>query len=84
MSFYGGLVVYIILWWITVLCVLPWGSYSQSDQEKYIKGSEYGAPVHSHLKKKMIVTSLIAFILWCGVWALFHYKVIDLSQFGKG
>ena len=70
MSPFSAFVVFLLIWWITLFGVLPLGVRGQAEEGEVVKGSEPGAPVHSQMKRKVIITTIIATILWiiiCGV-----------------
>lgn len=53
--------VYLIVWWVVFLAVLPHGSHSYHDRgEAPPPGIEPGVPVNPNMKKKFLVTSAIA------------------------
>ncbi len=57
-------VVYLLIWWMTLFAVLPFGVRGQAEEGEVVRGSEPGAPVDSQMKRKVILTTIIATILW--------------------
>lgn len=58
------ILVYVIAWWMVFFAVLPFGVRSQHESDEGVtEGTEPGAPVNPKLKKKAVVTSLIALVL---------------------
>lgn len=78
MSPFSMLVVYLLIWWITLFSVLPTGVKGQAEEGTIVNGSEPGAPVDSQMKRKVILTTIIATILWIIVCAIIMSGVIDL------
>ena len=68
MNIVGGFALYFIIWWITLFAVLPFGIRSQHETGDVVAGTEPGAPVLPGLVKKAVVTSLIAAVIFAGVW----------------
>ena len=69
MSPVSAFVVYLLLWWVTLFATLPLGVRGQAEEGNIVKGSEPGAPVKADMKRKFILTTIIATILWlivCG------------------
>ena len=64
----GGLALYFVIWWITLFAVLPFGIRSQHETGEVIEGTEPGAPVLPGLLKKAAITSVIAAVIFAGVW----------------
>ncbi len=70
MSPFSLFVVYLLIWWVTLFAVLPFGVRGQAEEGDVVKGSEPGAPVESHMKRKVKMTTLVATIIWlivCGI-----------------
>jgi len=70
MNWFSLLVMYLIIWWVVLFAVLPIGVKGQAESDEVVKGSEPGAPVDSQIKKKFLITSAIATVLWiiaCGL-----------------
>jgi predicted secreted protein len=66
-----GVAVYIVIWWIVLFAVLPWGVHSQQESGKVVRGSERGAPARPLMKKKLAATTVIAALLLAagyGLW----------------
>ena len=61
MDIVSGIVVYILLWWWVLFMVLPFGAQAPEIIEK---GHATSAPAKPNLVKKMMITSVIAAILW--------------------
>ena len=54
--------IYIIIWWLSLFCVLPfWLEHNKGEKED--QSFDSGAPKKANIKKKFIITSLIALIL---------------------
>lgn len=68
MNIVGGLALYFVIWWITLFAVLPFGIRSQHETGDVVAGTEPGAPVLPGLLKKAVITSLIAAVIFAGVW----------------
>ena len=68
MNIVGGLALYFVIWWITLFAVLPFGIRSQHEAGDVVAGTEPGAPVLPGLLKKAAITSLIAAVIFIGVW----------------
>lgn len=73
MDFVGGIVVFIISWWLAFFCVLPIGVQGQFENDgEVIEGTEEGAPKEPMLKKKALWATIGAVILT----ALAHFIVV--------
>ena len=68
MNLVGAIALYFVIWWITLFAVLPFGSRSQHESGEVVEGTEPGAPVLPGLLKKAAITSVIAAVIFAGVW----------------
>lgn len=71
------ILVYVIAWWMVFFCMLPIGIRSQSESNaQEVEGVDPGAPVNPNLKKKIVITTLLALILTVGYYYLAASDVI--------
>ena len=74
MDWFTGVIVYLMVWWLTLFTVLPWGNDPEDAPEA---GNAPSAPAMPRLKLKFLITSGIAAIVWLVVYMLIEIKVID-------
>lgn len=68
MTFVTAIVVYVIIWWLVLFTVLPWGVKRPEEPEP---GHEPGAPVNPRMWLKVAITTAIASVLFGLVyWAI--------------
>ncbi|MCU0838472.1 MAG: DUF1467 family protein [Rhodospirillales bacterium] len=79
MSWVTGAAVYFIIWWLVLFMVLPWGIKPISHAD-VAKGHAPSAPQRPHLVLKMAVTSLVAAILWAGVYVIIDFGLISFRD----
>jgi len=81
MSVIGGLAIYGIIWWLVLFVVLPFGvRTSEEAGEALVQGAAESAPAKPHLLRKILITTLVAFILWSVVFAVLHYQLVTLND----
>ena len=61
MTWLTGLMVYVIIWWVVLLTVLPWGVKVPDDPEP---GHATSAPRNPMMWRKALITTLIAAVFW--------------------
>ena len=67
MTWFTALVVYILVWWVTLFAILPlWVTPSEPDDPGYAAG----APRHPLLLRKAIVTTLVAALIWLVIYLI--------------
>ncbi len=61
MTWLTGAMVYVVIWWMVLLTVLPWGVQVPDNPEP---GHATSAPQNPMMWRKALVTTLIAAVLW--------------------
>ncbi|QGX97681.1 DUF1467 family protein [Roseovarius faecimaris] len=81
----SGLVLYLVVWFMTFFCVLPIRITTQGEAGTTVDGTHHGSPERHHLKKKAWITTGIAFV----IWAILAYIILtgtitvrDIDMFG--
>ena len=67
MNLTGGIVLYAVLWFLTLFIVIVIGQRSQQDAGVIVPGTPAGAPADLRLKPKVIWTTVISAVLWAGI-----------------
>lgn len=79
MSLAGSIVTFVILWWVVLFMVLPFGVRTAEEAgERRVAGQADSAPVRPRLWLKVAVTTLIAMALWCVVYVLVAWNLLPL------
>jgi predicted secreted protein len=64
MNWLTGIVVYVLVWWVTLLAVLPlWVTPAEPGDP----GHAAGAPQQPYLGRKLLLTSAVAAVIWLGI-----------------
>jgi predicted secreted protein len=71
-----GVVVYVLVWWVVVFAVLPWGVRAPTAAE-IVPGQAPGAPVRPKLWLKAGITTIAAAIIWLIIWAVIRSGLIS-------
>ena len=61
MNWFTGILVYVIVWWLVLFTVLPWGVKRAETTEV---GHADGAPEKPMMWRKAAITSIIAAAIW--------------------
>ncbi len=64
MGIASGIVLYLVIWFLTFFIALPIRLKTQGDEGEIVPGTHAGAPQVHHMKYKAIVTTLVAAVLW--------------------
>jgi predicted secreted protein len=73
-SWVTGVAAYVVIWWVVLFAVLPWGVQQETEPQP---GFDRGAPRHPHLVAKAIATTLVSGAIWLAFFAASWYGLID-------
>ena len=62
MNWFTGLVLYILIWWVTLFAILPIGTHAEVAPDE--TSGWRGAPTAPKLWKKVGITTLVAGLVW--------------------
>ncbi|HLI20923.1 MAG TPA: DUF1467 family protein [Stellaceae bacterium] len=77
MSWFVGVAMYVVIWWLTIFAVLPWGV---KPAEKGDLGARAGAPANPRLWFKVGMTTIVAAVLWLVMYAVIRFGLVDLRS----
>ncbi len=72
--------IYLIIWWVVLFAVLPWGVRSA---DRPAEGHDPGAPQNPRLKTKALATTLVAAVVWGIYFVVTHYFGLSIMELGK-
>ncbi len=77
MGWATGVMVYLVIWWTVLFCVLPLGVRRVQNPGR---GEERGAPERPQLLRKAAITSVVAAVLWMGFFLLHQADVFSFRR----
>jgi len=80
MGVVGGLVVYFLVWWTLIFCVLPWGNQPDANPEV---ANAKSAPANPRIKKKFMITTLLSCVVWLIIYGLIESDVISFHEMAR-
>ena len=80
MNIVTGLVLYALIWFMTLLIVLQVGVTSQSDVGERVTGTHGSAPVNAQIKRRFVITSAVAAVIWAVIAAIILSGVITIAD----
>ena len=75
MGWVSGIVVYLLIWWTVVFCILPFGLHPTPGNES--------VPINPKLLQKALITTLVSGILWLVVYELISHRVISFYDMAE-
>lgn len=64
MGITSAIVLFAVIWFMTLLCVLPVRLETQGDTGDIVPGTHAGSPTNPQMKKRFLITTAIALVLW--------------------
>ena len=64
--------IYFVIWWIVLFAVLPLGVRTQGEAGEVVPGTPASAPSRPALAKKATITTVVAAVVFAGLWALLN------------
>jgi predicted secreted protein len=86
MSITAALVVFAVTWFMVFFLVLQWRPASQADSGSVVPGTPPGAPAAETVKRKALVTTGIATVIWAVIVSIILWggiSVRDLDWAGR-
>lgn len=86
MNIVTGIVLYAIIWFMTLFVILPIRLQSQDEAGDRVEGTHGSAPANPQLRKRFIITSGVAFVLWAIIAAIIltgAVTVADIDLFNR-
>ena len=87
MGIASGMVLYLVIWFMTFLVALPIRVQTQGEAGEVVPGTHHGSPEKHHLKKKAWIVTWVAFALWIiasGIILSGWISVDDLEAITRG
>ena len=77
MNIVSAFVVFVVIWWLVLFMVLPFGIRRVETPEE---GHDHGAPVQPMLWRKAAATTAISVVLFAAVYAIIEFELISLQS----
>ena len=82
----SALVLYAVIWFMTLLIVLPIRVQTQGDTGEIVPGTHAGSPEVHHMRRKLWITTGVSVVLWviiAGIILSGWITVEDLEWYTK-
>ena len=64
MSIFSAIALLAVIWFMTLFVILPLNLTTQDEAGTRVRGTMGSSPVEPRLKRKFILTSIVALVLW--------------------
>jgi len=79
-SVLSSIAIFFVIWWLCLFVVLPFGVKSQHESGNIVPGSDPGAPQQPLLLRRALATTLLAVIVFSGVYLYFGVYQLTLED----
>lgn len=80
MSVTGGIVLFVVIWFMTMFVILPIRMRSQGDAGEVVPGTHEGAPADFRLGRTMLITTIVTIPVWGAVAAVILTGVVTVDM----
>jgi len=83
MSWFSALVLYAVIWFLTLFVVLPLRLTTQAEAGSVVPGTPESAPAEAAMRRRLIVTTVAGTLVWAvAVWVILSgaITVADLDR----
>ncbi len=86
MSIASAIVVFAVIWFLTLFVVLPIGLRTQGDDGDVVPGTPASAPSDPQMRRKFVIVTAVAVLIWAPVCAFILWggvSVRDIDIWGR-
>ncbi len=80
MSVTGGIVLFVVIWFMMMFIVLPIRARSQADAGEIVPGTHAGAPANFRLGRTVVIVTLWTILIWGIVAAIILLGIITVED----
>ena len=85
MSLSSGIVAYLIIWWMMLFIVLPFGVQTAEEANEELEaGLATSAPVKPRIWQKFAITTVLAAVVFAGYWGVVTYDPWGIGSYITG
>jgi predicted secreted protein len=75
--------IYFVIWWIVLFVTLPFGVRSQHEDGEAAPGTDPGAPVTTHMGRKLIWTTGLSAIIFAAAWLAYDAGYLNVERLSR-
>ncbi len=81
MGVVSAIVLYAVIWFMTLLIIIPIRLETQGDRGEVVHGTHAGSPENPQMKKRFLWTTGVAFVLWVIIAGVIIFGDISVRDF---
>lgn len=80
MSITAAIVLFVSIWAVVFFMVLPHGIVTQEEDGNVVPGTPASAPADAMIRRKALITTAIAVVVFAAVYSVIQFRVITLDD----
>lgn len=80
MTPFSSFVLFAVVWFMTLFVVLPLRLTTQGETGDVVPGTPQSAPSNPQIKKRMLITTAVALVIWGAIVAVILSEVIGIED----
>lgn len=80
MSPFSAFVLFAVVWFMTLFVVLPLRLTTQGETGEVVRGTPQSAPSDPQIRKRMLITTAVALVIWVALVAVILSEVIGIDD----
>ena len=84
MTIVFGIVLYIMIWWLTLFAVLPFGVKTQAEAGEIVEGTPESAPASPRFWRVVLINTVVSAMVFAFVWAAMQNDWLGLHEIPPG
>jgi predicted secreted protein len=80
MGWFSGIVLYAVIWFLTLFVVLPLRMTTQGEAGVVVPGTPESAPADAQMKRRLIVTTVAGTLIWAVVAGIILSGAITVAD----
>ena len=79
-----AIAIYVLIWWVVLFAVLPLGVRTQGEDGSVVPGTPESAPTAPRLLRIVLLTTLLASLVFAALWGIVKFGLIDFNYWLGG
>ncbi len=80
MPFTTAVAIFVLIWWVVLFAVLPWGIRSQHEGSEISPGTDPGAPMIPNLGRKLVWTTVVSGAIFGLCYVAYVERLVTLER----
>lgn len=81
MSVTSAIVLFAVIWFMVLFCVLPLRLRTQGDDGEVVPGTHAGSPTDARMGRRFLVTTIVSVVLWALSFGVIASGMIGVEDF---